>query len=160
MKSLVVYYTRTGNTELVAKTIAKEFNAELRKIKEKSNRRGFFGYMKAGLDALKIKKLDLIEPNYNLSYDIIFVGTPTWAYKPTPAIMTYLKKGDFKNKKVVLFSTFVSGCGNSIKNMENLIKQKKGDVIFTFSVRTISNGKKIIEKTQSYLKKIEKMIKK
>ena len=156
MKSLVIYYSRTGKTKLVAKIIAKEFNSELRGIKEKINRKGLLGYMRAGMDAVRGKKVQLIDPNFKINYNPVFIGTPTWASKATPAIITYLQNCDFKNKKVVLFSTFASGCGNSIHNMADVVKKKKGKVMFTFSVRTIGSEKNVIETTKSYLKKIPK----
>ena len=38
-------------------------------------------------------------------YDLIIVGTPVWAGRPTPAICTYLKKNDFSGKKIAIFLT-------------------------------------------------------
>ncbi len=38
-------------------------------------------------------------------YDLIIVGTPVWASRPTPTIINYLQKNDLSGKKVAVFFT-------------------------------------------------------
>lgn len=57
MRSLVVYYSRTGNTRYVAEKIATEFNADLEEIIDKKNRSGSLGYAISRLDATKDKEI-------------------------------------------------------------------------------------------------------
>lgn len=53
----------------------------------------------------ELKKLSK-DPN---NYDIIIIGTPVRAYTYTPAIRTFLKTIQLKNKKIALFCTHEGG---------------------------------------------------
>ena len=51
MKSLVVYYSRTGNAKFVAQTIAEQLGSEIEEIKDLKSREGALGWISAGRDA-------------------------------------------------------------------------------------------------------------
>jgi flavodoxin len=106
MKSLVVFYTRTGKTRFVAETIASELGADLEEIVDLKNRQGRLGWIMAGKDATR-KSLTKISPTAKLpqDYDFIVIGTPIWAWSPTPAVRTYIKQNILSGKKVALFYT-------------------------------------------------------
>jgi flavodoxin len=109
MKSLVVYYTRTGKTKFVAQTVAAELGADLEEIVDLKKREGAMGWIISGKDASQ-KKLTKIAPiNRSPSdYDLVVVGTPIWAWAPTPAFRTYLSQNSLVGKKVAVFYTFDS----------------------------------------------------
>jgi len=109
MKSLVVYYTRTGNAKFVAETIAAELGSDIEEIVDLQKRAGKLGWMMAGKDASQEKQTQ-IGPASRVpqDYDLIVIGTPVWAWKPTPAIRTYIAKNDLSGKKVALFFTMDS----------------------------------------------------
>jgi len=138
MKILVVYYSWSGKTELVANSISKVLNADLKKIEEVKKRRRFFIYISGGYSAIKGKCSRIKPLNFNLnSYDLIFLGTPVWASRPTPAINTFISKANLAHKKVVLFVVMdSSGSENAIKIMRNKIKAKEGKIIACFEVKT------------------------
>ena len=50
---LVVDYSRTGNTHLVAKAIAHVCGADLERIREVRSRRGLWGYLRSAREAMK-----------------------------------------------------------------------------------------------------------
>ena len=106
MRSLVVYYSRTGNTKSVAEKIAKQLEADTEEVVDLKNRHGRFGFIRAGYDATRSKETR-IEKRQKLptDYDLIVVGTPVWNSRLTPAIRTYLKENDLSGKKVAVFST-------------------------------------------------------
>jgi flavodoxin len=108
MKSLVVFYSRTGNARFVAQTIAAQIGADTEEIVDLKKRSGAFGFLSGGSDARRGKETE-IEPTKRSAadYDFIIVGTPIWAGRPTPAITTFLKKTDLSGKKVSFF--FVQG---------------------------------------------------
>ncbi len=104
LKSLVVYYSRTGNARFVAETIAAEVGADIEEVVNLKKRSGTFGFLSSGF-AARFGKGTKIAPTAKLpaAYDLVIVGTPVWAGQPTPAIRTYLKKNDFSGKKVAVF---------------------------------------------------------
>lgn len=106
MKSLVVYYTRTGNARFVAETIAAEIGADVEEIVDLKKRSGALGFLSGGSDARRGKKTEIAPTKKSpTDYDLIIVGTPVWAGRPVPAILTYLKKNDLSGKKVAIFFT-------------------------------------------------------
>ncbi|HLN45443.1 MAG TPA: flavodoxin [Candidatus Sulfotelmatobacter sp.] len=104
MKTLVVYYTRTGNSRFAAETIAAELGADVEEVVDLKNRQGALAYMSCGRDAMSAKETEIAETKRNpADYDLIIVVQPVWAWSPTPAIRTYLNKHDLSGKKVALF---------------------------------------------------------
>jgi flavodoxin len=109
MKSLIVYYTRTGKTKFVAEVIAAQLGADLEEVVDLRKRGGAIGWINGGKDASR-KSLTEIAPAKKApaDYDLVVIGTPIWAWAPTPAIRTYISKNSLAGKKVALFYTFDS----------------------------------------------------
>ena len=60
MKSLVIFYSRTGNTKKVAENIANDLNCDIEEIFDTKNRAGSIGWLSAGKDA-NTKKLTTLK---------------------------------------------------------------------------------------------------
>jgi flavodoxin len=106
MSALVVYYSRTGNTKFVAEKVASELKAEIEEVVDLKNRRGRFGFLKAGYDATRGNETKIGETKKSPSdFDLIVIGTPVWNSRPAAAIRTYLKRNNFAGKKVAVFCT-------------------------------------------------------
>ena len=106
MKTLVVYYTRTGNSKFAAETVATEVGADVEEVVDLKNRKGRLAFLSAGRDAMQGKLTEIAETKRNpFDYDLVVIVQPVWAGSPTPAIRTYLKKNDLSGKKVALFFT-------------------------------------------------------
>jgi hypothetical protein len=56
MKTLVVYYSRTGNAKFVAETAAKELGADVEEIVDRKSRAGPLGWVSAGKAGSRGKK--------------------------------------------------------------------------------------------------------
>jgi flavodoxin len=106
LKSLVVYYTRSGNARFVAETIAAEIGSDVEEVIDMKKRSGVLGYLSGGKDARQGKETQIAPSKKSpADYDLIIVGTPIWAARPTPAVTTYLKKNNLSGKKVAVFFT-------------------------------------------------------
>jgi flavodoxin len=103
---LIVYYSRSGNTERVAKDIAVRLGADVEQVTDKKNRAGFLGYFASGKDAVKenLTEIGLVKKN-PAEYDIVIFGTPMWAGNITPALRTYIMQKKTMLKKVAWFIT-------------------------------------------------------
>ncbi len=117
-KVLVVYYSLTGNTKMIAETIVEAINSdvlELKPVKEldaESGMRYFWG----GFQATMKKKPKLEEFDINpLGYNLIILGTPVWAWTFSPPIRSFLKKYDLTKKNIALW---VCAQGDGIKAMD------------------------------------------
>jgi len=158
MKTLVVFYSRTGNTELVAKTVAQVLNADLRRVEEVKERKGIFTLVAGCFKAIKNKSSDIKPVDFNLgNYDLIFLGSPVWASKTTPAINTFISKADFKNKNVVVFFTLGgTNYKGAVKDMTEKIEKKEGKVIGSFAIRSSKAKEEMINKTKEAVKEYAK----
>jgi flavodoxin len=106
MKTLVVYYSRTGKTRFVAEKVASELKADIEEVVDLKNRSGRFGFLKAGYDATRGNETKIAKTQKSPSnFELIVVGTPVWNSRPASAISTYLKRTDFAGKKVAIFCT-------------------------------------------------------
>lgn len=110
MKGLIVYYSKTGKNETLAKILSEKTNYEIEKIIDKKRRSGVFGFILSGYEALTEKLTKIENLNKKISdYEHILVGTPVWAGKITPAIRTFIVK---YGKEISSYSIFsVSGFG-------------------------------------------------
>jgi len=139
MKSLVVFYSLTNKTKLVAETIAEALAAELLEIKETEIRKpGGLLHLKGGFEALKNKesKIAPIQTDLN-QYDKVFIGSPIWASRPTPAINSFIKINNFWGIDVVPFFTMAGNNSNkALKNITAKIGKSSGKVIGSFAIKS------------------------
>jgi flavodoxin len=121
MKSLVVYYSRTGNAKFVAETAAKELGADLEEIVDLKKRAGPLGWISAGRAGQTGKETEITATTKTpADYDFITVGTPIWAWSPSAAIRTWLGKNDLSGKKVALFFTMDSNLKQAVEKTKAL----------------------------------------
>ena len=117
-KVLVVYYSLTGNTKMIAESIVEAINSdvlELKPVKELDAESGM-KYFWGGFQATMKKKPKLKEFNIDpLDYDLIILGTPVWAWTFSPPIRSFLNKYNLSDKKIALW---VCAQGNGIKAMD------------------------------------------
>ena len=107
MKALVVYYSRTGNTEKVAAELAQALGADTEAIIDKKNRKGPIGWLVAGKDSTKKIPADIEEPKKDPTwYDLVVIGTPVWAWTVSAPVLAYLQKFSGKFPEVAFFLTF------------------------------------------------------
>lgn len=138
MKAVVVYYSYTGKTELVAKAIAGVTGAELRKIEEVKKRKGIWGFIRGGKEAALDQRVAIqpISSDWG-DADLIFIGCPLWAATAPPALKTFLDPVDFGGRKVVAFCTYG---GSNTKKLEQvmtaLVQEKNGTFVDFFAIRT------------------------
>ena len=105
-KTLVVYYSRTGNTRFVAEKIAGKLKADIEEVIDRKNRRGIIGWWRAAGDATRGKETEIERTKNSPSdYDLIILGSPVWNKRIPPAMRTYLNKNDLSKKKIAFFNT-------------------------------------------------------
>lgn len=130
VKVLVVYYSLTGNTKLIAETISDTINGdilELKPVKELSAE-GSMKYVWGGYQASMKKKPKLKVFDTNpLEYDLIFLGIPVWAWRYSPPIRSFLSMIDLSGKKVALWTC---SAGDGIKAMSRFKEAlKKANIV-------------------------------
>ena len=142
MKSLIVYYSHTGNTKKVAEVLktvlAEKGEADIFRIEAEDESNNFLMQcIRAATKkraAIKKAPLDVKE------YDVICIGTPVWAFAPVPAINSYMDGvKNIKGKDTISFLTYGSGAGveKCFKLMKNALKEKQAFSQHSFKVQQI-----------------------
>ena len=138
MAKIIIYYSQRGTTDLIAKTLAKNLNADLVRIYDLKDRDGFKNKLFSSINALRESKTDIKPSNIDLTnYNTIYFGTPTWSGNPTPAILTIIDRCDLKAKDVILFATMDNTRGEAnIERLEQKVKLRGARVIESFTIAT------------------------
>ncbi len=106
MKTLVVYYTRTGNTKKLADELAAALKADVEELKDGKNRGGPIGFLMAGREAMKKTPAHLASLAHDpAAYDVVVVGSPVWASTVCSPVRTFLAQHRTHLKKVAWFCT-------------------------------------------------------
>lgn len=122
-KTLVVYYSASGNTERVAKDIAEAAGADLFEIvptevytSEDLNWTNSDSRVSREHDDESLRDVPLTTtevPDWD-SYDTVFIGYPIWWGIAAWPVDTFVKNNDFTGKTVIPFATSSSsGIGQS-----------------------------------------------
>ncbi|MDR0669602.1 MAG: NAD(P)H-dependent oxidoreductase [Treponema sp.] len=114
MKTLVVYFSYTGNCGLVAGVIKNSLGAETLELKltDDKERKGLAKYIWGGKQVFSHAKPSLMPYKADWEqYDLIVIGTPVWAGSPSPALATFLDETRISGKKIALFCCHRGGKG-------------------------------------------------
>ena len=128
MKTLVVYYSRTGVTRKVAEALAGALQADVEEIIDTKSRKGPIGFAGGVKDAL-MKKIVPIQPHRcnGADYDLVVIGTPVWVNTMSSAVRTYLSECGKNIKKAAVFcTTHTSGIEKTNANISDMLA---GDTI-------------------------------
>ena len=154
MKRIIVYYSNGGTTDLVAKTLAKNLNADLARIHDLKNRNGLKNRLFASINAFRETKTDIIPAKVDLrGYDTVYFGTPTWNGNPTPAILTIIDRCDLRAKDVILFATMDANRGDSnVSRLEEKVTLRGARVIESFTLATKNKSpEKLVRDTEAII---------
>lgn len=125
-KTLVAYFSASGVTARVAKSLAGAAGADLYEIRPAAP------YTQADLDWTNKKSRSSVEMN-DLSFrpaladsdadiaghDVILLGFPIWWYVAPTIINTFLERYDFSGKTIILFATSGgSGFGKAVSGLQ------------------------------------------
>lgn len=136
-KILIVYLSRTGNTKAVAEMIQEKVGGKLIALElqhpypenyqeivqqvQRENESGYLPPIKTAIDRMD-------------SYDVVFVGFPTWGMRVPPPIKSFLTQYDLSEKMVIPFNTNAGyGLGSSLETLGELCPNS--EIKEVFSVR-------------------------
>lgn len=106
MKTLIVYYSKTGHAKKIALDMAVELGADTEEIIDMKNRKGFLNWFLSGRDGMKKIGTEIAELTKNpAEYDLVIAGSPVWGWNMVPAVRTYLERNRNKIKKFAYFIT-------------------------------------------------------
>lgn len=134
---VIVYLSRTGNTEAVAEIIRQEVAGEMVQLKletpypeeydkivaqvDSENERGYLPPLETEIENIQ-------------EYGIVFIGFPTWDMQLPPPMKSFLSEYDLSGKTVIPFNTNGGyGLGSSIQQVEELYPEC--NILDAFSIK-------------------------
>jgi len=122
MKTLVAYYSLEGNTKFIGQKIAEAVGADLLELKPKKETikpHSFSKYFWGGKQVMMKEKPELLSFDHHPEeYDLLFIGTPVWAWNFTPPLGTFFSQVKLGGKKIALFCSHAGAMGKTFENME------------------------------------------
>jgi flavodoxin len=136
-KILIVYLSRTNNTKAIAEIIQKNVGGTLVALElvkpypadyhavvtqvVKENQAGYLPPLKTKIDSI-------------VSYDLVFVGFPTWDMQMPPPMKSFLKQYDLRGKTVIPFNTNAGyGVGSGFRTLKEFCPNSK--ILEGFSIQ-------------------------
>lgn len=137
-KKLVVYYSYTGHTKMIAESIQKKIGCDILEIKPvvsySTDYQTVVDEEQSNESTGKTPEIEKIDKDLS-NYEEIIIGSPVWRYTIAPVIRTFLKENDLTGKTIKPFATNAGWLGQTFKEIERLCpnsKVEKGmNIVFT-----------------------------
>lgn len=159
-KVLVAYFSqpdeetkdiaKNGTTEIAAKTIQEQLNADIFRIETKKE------YPETKEDCLKTAQeekdnAERPELKKNIGdisgYDVVFIGYPIWCEDAPMAVYTFLESYDFSNKDIIPFSTYSEPPSvTAAHEIKVAVPSSYVDIGYAISDQVITTSQKELEK--------------
>ena len=157
-KSVVVYFSATGNTKVIAEYIVDLENADIMEIEpENPYSSEDLNYNDSSCRANQEMNDDSARPAIKndmsavLDYDVIYLGYPIWWGVEPRIIQTFLDTYDLSGKTVYAFCT--SGSSNIDRSVSDINDNYPGVVIADSRRFDSEDGKDVVENWLDELKK-------
>lgn len=144
-KTLIVYYSNSGNTKAVADTLKQILKCDIKEIQSDKS------YKQENVLTLKNLVQEQLKSGYvpktnkiDISnYDVIFIGSPVWKSHVSLPVKSFILNNNFKNKTIIPFYTF-GGKADKAK-LDNEIKEYSKNANVLNSFLTVWNGVALLE---------------
>ena len=123
---LVIWYSRTGTTRQVGKSLTAALHCDGEEILEDISRGGMLGYLRSLLGSLRQKPSRIAATSKDpLTYDLIVIGTPVWAWSVSSPVRAYLITNNAKLPEVAFFCTLGGAGGDrAFAQMQELVGKR------------------------------------
>lgn len=123
MNKLIVYFSYTNHTKIIAEKIKESLGCDILEIKTvvpySNDYQTVVDDEHNGEVSNHLPEIEDI--NVDLSkYDEIIIGTPVWWYRPAPAIRTFLTQNDLSGKRIIPFATNAGWLGRTFNEINAL----------------------------------------
>jgi flavodoxin len=147
MKTCIIFHSYTGITRGVAEKVKAACDGELIEVQPRQAYSKLTAYTTGCLRARR-NEADPIDPEIiDAGFcDVIVLGTPVWAFKPTPAINGAISAlQNCEGKIAVIFATCGGQAGDTTTEIKKALEAKGVKVVaeFTFNKTDVTDEKKI-----------------
>ena len=156
MSVCIVYHSETGNTKKVAEAVAKATGAVLVPVRDLANYSKIGRYLVGARKARAGGKSEIEPSEIDVSaYDLVVVGSPVWAWKPTPAANAAIAAlTGCEGKKGMVLVTSGGTPGDTIAILKHALEARKMQVegAFHFTDHELDDEKKLKDFTDAVRK--------
>lgn len=149
MVAVIVYHSETGQTRLVAEQVATKTGSVLIPVHDQAQYNAITRYLVGARSARNGERANIDQVKIDTSpYEGIVVGSPVWAWHPTPAINAAVEALEgCKGKPGIVFATSGGMPGETLEIMRDALHKRGVQVqtMFHFSRKEIQDQKKIGE---------------
>jgi flavodoxin len=135
MKIIIVYHSFSGVTREIAERVRAACGGDLVEVRPREPYSKLTAYTLGSLRA-RGGKPDAVEPaSIDVSgYDLIVIGTPVWAWRPTPVVNGAIAVlAGAAGKRAMTFATCGSAPGDTLQQLRGALTAKGVEVIGEFS---------------------------
>jgi hypothetical protein len=125
--TLVVVYSRSGNTARAARAIAEVLEADYLRLQGPGDEGDSFCRTPSWRDRVELRpgSVDLVK------YRRIVIATPIWYWRPSAFVMQFVEDHDLRGKDVALFYTYEGGLSDGgIDGWKEQVVKRGGRVVF------------------------------
>ena len=151
-RTLVIYYSFTGNSKKVAQYVQNKLNADILELEPAIPFSNDYDEVVSEWQNNDIKRdVDIKPIDKDLSqYDNIVLITCTWWYGISPVMKKFLKEYDLSGKEVIVASSNAGWLGHCFKDYETLLPNSnvKGELDLVFSANENERDKMLTSETE------------
>jgi len=139
MKTLILFYSFSGNTRKLASKKAAETGADIEEVTETKKMSVLKAYIIGAYRAMKRGKAEIqpIKSQLN-SYEKIIIMAPVWASNPAPAFNSIVEQLPAGKKVELVMVSAGSGTKNSAEGTKNLFTARGCEVTDYIDIRTMA----------------------
>ncbi|UCD44221.1 MAG: flavodoxin family protein [Candidatus Bathyarchaeota archaeon] len=106
MKTLIVFFSRSGRTRRLAEEIEGRLGSDIEEIRESKGRGGAIGWLKSGMESTRmmLPKINALERDPG-AYDLVLVGTPIWASNMSSPVRAFITEHRDRIQEAAFFCT-------------------------------------------------------
>ena len=149
MSVCIVYHSETGNTKKVAEYVAKATGATLIPVRDCAGYNKVTMYLLGIARARAGDKAAIEPPMINVSaFDLVIIGSPVWAFRPTPAANGAIAAlTGCEGKKGMVLATSGGSPRDTLDIMKQALAGRGVKVVgaFHFPMKELGDEKKLRE---------------
>jgi flavodoxin len=116
MKTLVVYFSRTGYAKELAKVLSGAMSADCEELVDVRTYNGPIGFVRGCLKSIRKSLTHICPPKYQpRDYDRVILVSPIWADIAAPAVRSYVDQYGDMCKKLMLFTVSKKSHADTVK---------------------------------------------
>ncbi|MBL0741036.1 flavodoxin family protein [Chryseolinea lacunae] len=124
MKTIIVYYSFSGNNEQLAKHLHEKLNCDILQLETVRKR----GPLSIFLDILFSRSPAIQPRNWSMArYDRFIFVAPVWAGKMASPLRTFLRE----ESKFILHYSFITVCGGGQNNQREALEKELASILET-----------------------------